>query len=123
MTEPRDLPRLGVAHPTSLVLDEVLSALTGLGFDVVEGPEIELDHYNFELLNLPKNHPARDAQDTFYVDDNIVLRTHTSPVQARTMLTRKPPHPHRLPRPRVPRRRGGRYPQPRVPSDRGPGDR
>ena len=62
-----------------------------LGFDVVEGPEIELDHYNFELLNLPKNHPARDAQDTFYVDDNIVLRTHTSPVQARTMLSRKPP--------------------------------
>ena len=91
VTEPRDLPRLGVAHPTSLVLDEVLSALTGLGFDVVEGPEIELDHYNFELLNLPKNHPARDAQDTFYVDDNIVLRTHTSPVQARTMLSRKPP--------------------------------
>ena len=76
---------------TPLVLDEVLSALTGLGFDVVEGPEIELDHYNFELLNLPKNHPARDAQDTFYVDDNIVLRTHTSPVQARTMLSRKPP--------------------------------
>lgn len=91
VTEPRDLPRLGVAHPTSLVLDEVLSTLTGLGFDVVEGPEIELDHYNFELLNLPKNHPARDAQDTFYVDDNIVLRTHTSPVQARTMLSRKPP--------------------------------
>ena len=91
VTEPRDLPRLGVANPTSLVLDEVLSALTGLGFDVVEGPEIELDHYNFELLNLPKNHPARDAQDTFYVDDNIVLRTHTSPVQARTMLSRKPP--------------------------------
>ena len=91
VTEPRDLPRLGVAHPTSLVLDEVLSALTGLGFDVVEGPEIELDHYNFELLNLPKNHPARDAQDTFYVDDNIVLRTHTSPVQARTMLSCKPP--------------------------------
>ena len=91
VTEPRDLPRLGVAHPTSLVLDEVLSALMGLGFDVVEGPEIELDHYNFELLNLPKNHPARDAQDTFYVDDNIVLRTHTSPVQARTMLSRKPP--------------------------------
>ena len=75
----------------SAMLDEVLSALTGLGFDVVEGPEIELDHYNFELLNLPKNHPARDAQDTFYVDDSIVLRTHTSPVQARTMLSRKPP--------------------------------
>ena len=91
VTEPRDLPRVGTLHPNTLVLDEVLSALTGLGFDVVEGPEIELDRYNFELLNLPKNHPARDAQDTFYIDDNIVLRTHTSPVQARTMLNRKPP--------------------------------
>ena len=91
VTEPRDLPRIGTAHPNTLALSEVLSALTGLGFDIVEGPEIELDHYNFELLNLPKNHPARDAQDTFYVDDNIVLRTHTSPVQARTMLSRKPP--------------------------------
>ncbi len=91
VTEPRPLPRVGVPHPMSLVLEEVLSALTGLGFDVVEGPEVELDHYNFELLNLPKDHPARDAQDTFYVDDNIVLRTHTSPVQARTMLSRKPP--------------------------------
>lgn len=91
VTEPRDLPRVGTAHPNTLALNEVLSALTGLGFDIVEGPEIELDHYNFELLNLPKNHPARDAQDTFYVDDNIVLRTHTSPVQARTMLSRKPP--------------------------------
>lgn len=91
VTEPREEVRIGVPHPNSLALDEVLSALTGLGFEVVEGPEIELDHYNFELLNLPKNHPARDAQDTFYVDDNIVLRTHTSPVQARTMLSRKPP--------------------------------
>ena len=91
VTEPRDLPRIGTAHPNTLALSEVLSALIGLGFDIVEGPEIELDHYNFELLNLPKNHPARDAQDTFYVDDNIVLRTHTSPVQARTMLSRKPP--------------------------------
>ena len=91
VTEPRELPRVGTVHPNTLALDEVLSALTGLGFDIVEGPEIELDHYNFELLNLPKNHPARDAQDTFYIDDNIVLRTHTSPVQARTMLSRKPP--------------------------------
>ena len=91
VTEPRELPRVGTVHPNTLALDEVLSALTGLGFDIVEGPEIELDHYNFELLNLPQNHPARDAQDTFYIDDNIVLRTHTSPVQARTMLSRKPP--------------------------------
>ena len=91
VTEPRELPRVGVPHPTSLALEEVLTALTGLGFEVVEGPEVELDHFNFELMNLPKDHPARDMQDTFYVDDNIVLRTHTSPVQARTMLSRKPP--------------------------------
>lgn len=91
VTEPRDLPPVGAVHPMQLVLSEVLDCFTGLGFSVAEGPEVELDHFNFELLNLPKNHPARDAQDTFYIDDNIVLRTHTSPVQARTMLTQKPP--------------------------------
>ena len=91
VTEPRDLPAEGVVHPINAVLNQVMDCFTSMGFDVVEGPQIELDHYNFELLNLPKNHPARDAQDTFYVDDNIVLRTHTSPVQARTMLNRKPP--------------------------------
>ncbi len=91
VTEPRDLPLVGTIHPMQLVLNEVLDCFTSLGYKVVEGPEVELDHYNFELLNLPKNHPARDAQDTFYIDDNIVLRTHTSPVQARTMLSQKPP--------------------------------
>ncbi len=91
VTEPRALPGRGHQHPMNEVLSEVVDCFTGLGFEVVEGPEVELDHYNFELLNLPKNHPARDAQDTFYIDDNIVLRTHTSPVQARAMLTRKPP--------------------------------
>ena len=91
VTEPRALPRVGVPHANSLVLDEVLDCFIGMGFEVVEGPQVELDHYNFELLNIPKNHPARDAQDTFYIDDNVVLRTHTSPVQARTMLQRKPP--------------------------------
>ena len=91
VTEPRDLPKVGAVHPMQLVLNEVLDCFTSMGFSVAEGPEVELDHYNFELLNLPKNHPARDAQDTFYIDDNIVLRTHTSPVQARTMLSQKPP--------------------------------
>ena len=91
VTEPRDLPEIGQIHPTQLVLREVLDCFTGLGFQVVEGPEVELDKYNFEYLNLPKNHPARDAQDTFYVEDNVVMRTHTSPVQARVMLTQKPP--------------------------------
>ncbi|NLB38627.1 MAG: phenylalanine--tRNA ligase subunit alpha [Clostridiales bacterium] len=91
VTEPRQLMRVGVPHPTTMVLNEVLDCFIGMGFEVVEGPQVELDHYNFELLNIPKNHPARDAQDTFYIDDSIVLRTHTSPVQARTMLSRKPP--------------------------------
>ena len=81
----------GSVHPMSLVLEELLDIFTGMGFEEVEGPEIEFDKFNFELLNVPKNHPARDAQDTFYVDDNIVLRSQTSPVQARTMLSRKPP--------------------------------
>ena len=91
VTQPGLLPRAGVRHPGSMVLDQVIDCFVGLGFEVVEGPQIELDHYNFELLNIPKNHPARDAQDTFYIDDNTVLRTHTSPVQARVMTTRKPP--------------------------------
>ncbi|MDO4355686.1 MAG: phenylalanine--tRNA ligase subunit alpha [Clostridia bacterium] len=91
VTMPVEERSAGSLHPMNIVLEDVLDVFTGLGFEVVEGPEVEYDHYNFELLNLPKNHPARDAQDTFYVDDNIVLRTHTSPVQARIMTTRKPP--------------------------------
>ena len=81
----------GSLHPMNIVLDDLLNIFTGMGFEAVEGPEIEYDHYNFELLNVPKNHPARDAQDTFYIDDNVVLRSQTSPVQARIMTTRKPP--------------------------------
>ena len=81
----------GAMHPLNIALEKMVDIFVGMGYEVVDGPEVEYDHYNFELLNLPKNHPARDAQDTFYVDDNIVLRTHTSPVQARVMTTRKPP--------------------------------
>ena len=91
MTLPGETRSAGSLHPMNIVLNDLLDIFTGMGFEAVEGPEIEYDHYNFELLNLPKNHPARDAQDTFYVDDNVVLRTHTSPVQARIMTTRKPP--------------------------------
>ncbi len=91
VTLPVEERSAGSLHPMSLVLEQLLDIFTGMGFEAVEGPEVELDHYNFELMNIPKNHPARDAQDTFYVDDNIVLRTHTSPVQARIMTTRKPP--------------------------------
>ncbi len=81
----------GSLHPMNIVLEDLLIIFTGMGFEAVEGPEIEYDRFNFELLNVPKNHPARDAQDTFYIDDNVVLRSQTSPVQARIMTTRKPP--------------------------------
>ncbi len=81
----------GALHPITLVTREVCDIFSRLGFDVMEGPEIELDYYNFEALNLPKNHPARDMQDTFYISDNIVLRTHTSPVQIRAMEQQTPP--------------------------------
>ena len=91
VTEPRPLPKVGTAHPITLIMNELIECFTGMGFEVLQGPEVELDHYNFELMNIPKNHPSRDAQDTFYMDENIVLRTHTSPMQARAMLTRKPP--------------------------------
>ncbi len=91
VTEPRPLPGVGSSHPITLVMNDLIECFTGMGFEVLQGPEVELDHYNFELMNIPKNHPARDAQDTFYMDDNVVLRTHTSPMQARAMLTRKPP--------------------------------
>jgi phenylalanyl-tRNA synthetase alpha chain len=72
-------------------MDEIREIFIGLGYEVVEGPEIELDYYNFEALNTPKDHPARDVQDTFYITDEILLRTQTSPVQVRTMEKRKPP--------------------------------
>ena len=91
VTMPCESRSAGSLHPMNIALNRMIDIFVGMGYEVVEGPEVEYDHYNFELLNIPKNHPARDAQDTFYVDDNIVLRTHTSPVQARTMLTRKPP--------------------------------
>ena len=81
----------GALHPLTQVYHEVREIFLSMGFDVFEGPEVELDRYNFELLNIPKDHPARDMQDTFYVTEDIVLRTHTSPVQVRTMLEQKPP--------------------------------
>ncbi len=83
--------RYGRIHPVTQVSREICDIFAGLGFSIVEGPEVELDYYNFEALNIPKDHPARDMQDTFYVEENIVLRTHTSPVQIRTMEKQKPP--------------------------------
>jgi phenylalanyl-tRNA synthetase alpha chain len=82
---------LGAKHPLTVVLDEIKEIFIGMGFDIVEGPEVEYDYYNFEALNIPKDHPARDTQDTFYITDNILLRTQTSPVQVRVMEKQKPP--------------------------------
>lgn len=82
---------LGSRHPLTVVLDDTKEIFVGMGFDIVDGPEVELDYYNFEALNIPKDHPARDTQDTFYITDNIVLRTQTSPVQIRVMEKQKPP--------------------------------
>jgi len=81
----------GAIHPITRVLDDICGIFTRLGFDIAEGPEVETDYYNFEALNIPKYHPARDMQDTFYISDNIVLRTHTSPSQPRTMEKTQPP--------------------------------
>ncbi|UFS69748.1 phenylalanine--tRNA ligase subunit alpha [Geomonas sp. RF6] len=82
---------VGSKHPITLVTEEIVSIFAGLGFGVAEGPEVEHDFYNFEALNFPKDHPARDMQDTFFVGENVLLRTHTSPVQVRTMLKQPPP--------------------------------
>ena len=91
VTLPGKRRELGAKHPLSIVLDEIKEIFVGMGFEIVDGPEVEYDYYNFEALNIPKNHPARDTQDTSY--------------------------PHHLARPRVPLRRGGRHPLPAVPPD------
>ena len=91
ITLPGKRAALGHRHPITLVADEICDIFLGMGYTIAEGPEIELDLFNFELLNIPKGHPARDVQDSFFIDDNVVLRTHTSPVQVRTMLTGGPP--------------------------------
>ena len=76
----------GTTHPITQIIEEIEDIFIGMGYEVAEGPEIELDHYNFELLNVPQGHPAREMQDSFYITESVLLRTHTSPVQARTML-------------------------------------
>lgn len=85
VTLPARRNRIGHTHPNTIALEEVERIFIGMGYEVIEGPEVEYDAYNFEKLNIPKNHPARDEQDTFYISDNIVLRSQTSPVQIRTM--------------------------------------
>ena len=91
LTLPGRRPPLGSVHPLTRVHDEIVEIFVGLGFSVAEGPEIESDYFNFEALNLPRDHPARDMQDTFYLTEDRLLRTHTSPVQIRTMQAQKPP--------------------------------
>ncbi len=91
ITLPGKFTPFGREHPINKVLSEIIGIFVSMGFEVEEGPEVELDYYNFEALNMPKDHSARDMQDTFYISDDIVLRTHTSPVQIRVMEKRKPP--------------------------------
>ncbi|WP_295158407.1 phenylalanine--tRNA ligase subunit alpha [uncultured Ruminococcus sp.] len=91
VTLPGKRSRIGRAHPLDVTLEQVEEVFLGMGFDIVEGPEVETDHYCFEALNMPKHHPARDTQDTFYINENVLLRTQTSSVQIRTMENRKPP--------------------------------
>lgn len=91
ITLPGRRPLFGRKHPISQVFEEVIAIFTSMGFSVAEGPEVELDYYNFEALNIPKDHPARDMQDTFYISDEVVLRTHTSPMQVRFMEKHPPP--------------------------------
>ena len=91
VTMPGTPAPVGHIHPLTRVQRELEDVFIGMGFSIVEGPEVELDYYNFQALNIPENHPARDTQDTFYIADNILLRSQTSPVQVRTMEKQKPP--------------------------------
>jgi len=91
ITMPAKELKSGRLHPLNTVLDDMIDIFQSMGFDVVDGPEVETDHYNFECLNVPQDHPARDMQDTFYLAENLLLRTQTSAAQIRTMETRKPP--------------------------------
>ncbi|HQJ07206.1 MAG TPA: phenylalanine--tRNA ligase subunit alpha, partial [Spirochaetota bacterium] len=90
ITLPGRLYKRGARHPIKIVMDEIESIFLGMGFDISEGPEVETDFNNFKSMNFQDDHPARDAQDTFYINDKTLLRTHTSPVQARTMQKMKP---------------------------------
>lgn len=91
VTMPGKKAELGKLHPLTKVMNEIKDIFIGMGFSIADGPEVEYDYYNFEALNIPKNHPARDTQDTFYIEDNIVLRTQTSPMQVRVMENTRPP--------------------------------
>lgn len=91
ITMPSKRNDIGHKHPLNIVLDEIKSIFLGMGYEIAEGPEIEYVYNNFDALNIPKTHPSRDMQDTFYINDDVILRTQTSPVQIRTMKEKKPP--------------------------------
>ncbi len=91
ITLPGRAPLRGHKHPITTVINEVCNIFSKMGFRIVTGPEVELDYYNFEALNIPQDHPARDMQDTFYITEKLLLRTHTSPIQVRVMEAQKPP--------------------------------
>ena len=91
VTLPAKPVEMGARHPLYKAIDEICDVFLGLGYTIAEGPEVEYDHYNFEMLRIPKGHPSRDTQDTFYISENILLRTQTSPVQIRVMEHKKPP--------------------------------
>lgn len=90
-TLPGKRRKLGRRHPVNIAIEEMCRIFYGMGFEIAVGPDVETDYYNFEALNIPKDHPARDMQDTFYLSDETVMRTHTSPVQIHAMESRKPP--------------------------------
>lgn len=91
VTMPGNAPAMGHNHPLTLVQRQMEDIFLGMGFTIAEGPEVEYDYYNFQALNIPENHPARDTQDTFYITDKVLLRSQTSPVQARVMEKQQPP--------------------------------
>lgn len=96
MTLPGRPPVVGYRHPLSVVLEDIEEIFLHMGFEIAQGPEVELDYFNFEALNIPQDHPARDMQDSFYITDTVLLRTHTSPVQVRYMLSKAPELPVRI---------------------------
>ena len=91
VTLPAKMRKVGGLHPLNIVKNKIIDAFVGMGFEIFEGPEIDTDYYCFQALNIPKDHPARDMQDTFYINDNVLLRPHTSPGQVRTMENKKQP--------------------------------
>ena len=91
ITEPSKKINIGSIHPITQIIDQIKEVFLGMGYSIADGPEVETSHYNFDQLNTPADHPARDLQDTFYITEDVILRTQTSPVQARVMETQKPP--------------------------------